>query len=174
VVVPTGSLQNENGVNLTRHGGASVFDGTNSRWRLGVAPCLEVLVDLPDYQGVFRGAGPSGFGNVVPAVKWQISPVPGKVDLAVTAGAGLPTGAAAIAGRSVEPYLQLPWSVALGSGFSVTGMDRFLHAGRPAQPLQQPVDRGDRARVPRALVRVRRIRRRLPARRRSEPPHQFR
>ena len=122
VVVPVGSLQNENGLNVSRRDGADVFDGSNSRWRLGIAPCLEVLVDLPNYVGTFRGNGPSGFGDVAPAVKWQISPVPGKIDLSITAGAGLPTGAAAIAGRGVQPYLQFPWSVELHDGWSITGM----------------------------------------------------
>src|SRR5258708_10134372 len=106
VVVPAGSLQNENGANVSRRAGADVFDGTSSRWRLGVAPCFEVLIDLPNYVGTFRGAGPSGFGDVAPALKWQISPVPGKIDLSVTAGAGLPSGALAVAGPGVQPYLQ--------------------------------------------------------------------
>src|ERR1700722_18928090 len=49
IVVPTGSLQNENGVNVSARDGRQSVDGTNSRWRLGIAPCLEVLVDLPTY-----------------------------------------------------------------------------------------------------------------------------
>src|SRR5258708_17626480 len=122
VGVPAGSLQNENGANVSGRAGADVFDGTNSRWRLGIAPCFEVLIDLPNYVGTFRGAGGSGFGDVAPAFKWQISPVPGKVDLSMTIGAGLPTGAGAIAGRGVQPYLQFPWSVELRDGWSVTGM----------------------------------------------------
>src|SRR5215831_14473079 len=122
VVVPAGSLQNENGANVSRRDGADIFDGTNSRWRLGIAPCFEVLIDLPNYVGALRGAGPSGFGNVAPAFKWQISPVPGKVDLSMTIGAGLPTGALGIAGPGVQPYLQFPWSVELGDGWAVTGM----------------------------------------------------
>jgi hypothetical protein len=122
VVVPVGSLQNENGWNVSRHDGADVIDGSNSRWRLGIAPCLEVLIDLPNYVGTSRGPGPSGFGDVAPAVKWQISPVPGKIDLSMTAGAALPTGARAIAGRGVQPYLQFPWSVELHDGFAITGM----------------------------------------------------
>jgi Putative MetA-pathway of phenol degradation len=122
VVVPVGSLQNENGANVSRRDGADVFDGTNSRWRLGIAPCFEVLIDLPNYVSTIRGAGPSGFGNVAPAVKWQISPVPGKFDLSMTVGAGLPTGALAIAGRGVQPYLQFPWSVELHDGWAITGM----------------------------------------------------
>ncbi len=83
--------------------------------------------------GTFRGAGPSGFGNVAPAFKWQISPVPGKFDLSTTAGAGLPTGAHAIAGRGVQPYLQFPWSVQLGGGWAFTGMvTNFLTPENPA------------------------------------------
>jgi hypothetical protein len=108
--VPVGSLQNENGSNISHRDGADVFDGTNSRWRLGVAPCFEVLVDVPDYTGTFRGSGPSGFGNVIPAMKWQASPVPGKFDISITAGAALPTGATAIAGPGVQPYLHFSQS----------------------------------------------------------------
>src|SRR3974390_1572628 len=63
VVVPVGSLQNESGGNGGRRAGPNVFDGSNSRWRLGIAPCLEVLIDLPNYVGTFHGAGPSGFGD---------------------------------------------------------------------------------------------------------------
>ncbi len=122
VVVPVGSLQNENGANVTRRSGADVFDGANSRWRLGVAPCFEVLIDLPNYVGALRGAGPSGFSDIAPAFKWQVSPAPGKFDLSVTAGAGLPTGARAITGRGVQPYLQFPWSLELGDGWAFTGM----------------------------------------------------
>jgi hypothetical protein len=122
VVIPVGSFQSENGVNLSRIGGGQIFDGTNSRVRLGIAPCLEVLLDLPNYVTAFRGPGPSGFTNVAPGLKWQISPIPGKFDLSITMGAGLPTGATAIAGPGVRPYLQFPWSVELGSGWAVTGM----------------------------------------------------
>jgi len=122
IVVPVGSLQNENGANLSRRAGADIFDGTNSRWRLGIAPCFEALIDLPSYVGTFRGAGDSGFGNLAPAFKWQVSPVPGKVDLSMTVGVGLPTGAPAVAGPGVQPYLQFPWSVELGHGWALTGM----------------------------------------------------
>ena len=56
-VVPFGSLQNENGINKSRLAGSEIFDGTNSRWRLGVTPCFEALIDLPNYVGTLRGAG---------------------------------------------------------------------------------------------------------------------
>jgi Putative MetA-pathway of phenol degradation len=123
VVVPAGSLQNENGVDTSRDRGANILSGTNSRWRLGIAPCLEALVDLPNYVTTFRGSGPSGFGDVAPAVKWQLSPLPGKFDLSVTVGAALPTGATGIAGPGVQPYVQIPWSIALGNGWALTGME---------------------------------------------------
>ena len=135
VVVPVGSLQNENGINVSRRAGADIFDGTNSRWRLGIAPCFEVLIDLPTYVGTFRGAGVSGFGDVAPAFKWQISPAPGKFDLSVTAGTGLPIGARAIAGPGVQPYLQFPWSVELGAGWGISGM--VTNFFMPADPVNK-------------------------------------
>src|SRR5262252_4810189 len=122
IVVPVGSLQNENGIDTSREHGADILSGTNSRWRLGIAPCLEVLVDLPNYVTAYRGAGPSGFGDVTPAAKWQISPLSDKIDLSITAGAALPTGATSVAGRGVQSYLQVPWSIDLGGGWALTGM----------------------------------------------------
>src|ERR1700722_12050964 len=92
VVVPAGSLQNENGVNFSTRNGSQIIDGTNPRWRLGIASCLELLVDLPTYSTPVRGPGSSGFSDVSPAIKWQVSPIPGKVDASVVFGVGLPTG----------------------------------------------------------------------------------
>jgi hypothetical protein len=88
-VVPVGSLQTESGINLGARDGGRTVDGTNSRWRLGSAPCLEVLVDLPTDFATVKAPGSSGFSDVAPAVKWQISPVPGKIDLSMTAGVAL-------------------------------------------------------------------------------------
>ena len=140
IVVPAGSLQNENGVDTSRDHGANILSGTNSRWRLGIAPCLEVLVDLPNYVTTLHGGGPSGFGDVAPAVKWQISPLPGKFDLSITAGAALPSGATGISGRGVQPYLQIPWSIALGQGWALTGMETnfFMPASDTKSPINRP------------------------------------
>ena len=122
LVVPEGSLQSENGVNVSARDGERIIDGTNSRLRLGVAPCLELLVDLPNYAANIHGVGSSGFSDVSPAIKWQVSPVPGTIDLSLVTGVALPTGATDIAGRGAQPYLQMPWSAALGSGWGVSGM----------------------------------------------------
>jgi len=132
-VVPLGSLQGENGINSTGNGSEKTIDGTNSRLRLGVAPCFEILVDLPDYVGGFRGAADSGFTNVVPAIKYQLSSLPESWNLSVTAGAGLPTGATRIAGPGVQPYLQFPWSHELGNGWGTSGM--FTAFFFPSNPL---------------------------------------
>ena len=122
LVVPQGSFQNENGINYSRREGGHEFDGTTSRLRWGLAPCFEVLVDLPTYFAAVNGPLNSGFSNVTPALKWQISPVPGKIDLSATLGAGLPGGTRAIAGPGVQPYVQFPWSWDLGGGWGVSGM----------------------------------------------------
>jgi hypothetical protein len=59
---------------------------------------------------------------VAPAIKWQVSPVPGKIDLSLVTGVALPTGALNIAGPGAQPYLQMPWSWELHDGWGVSGM----------------------------------------------------
>jgi len=131
VVVPFGSFQSENGINTYSRDGGREIDGTNTRWRLGIAPCLEIFVDLPTYFANIKAPGSSGWTDVAPAVKWQISPVPGKIDLSVTAGIFLPTGNARIAGSGAQPYVQLPWSWELHDGWGLSGM--FTEFFRPAE-----------------------------------------
>jgi hypothetical protein len=132
LVVPAGSLQIENGINSSARDGGRFVDGTNSRLRLGIAQCLELLVDTPTYFANFRGPGNSGFSDIAPALKWQISPIPGKVDLSAVFGVALPTGAAGIAGRGAQPYLQFPWSWELRGGWGLSGM--FTEFIRPSDP----------------------------------------
>jgi hypothetical protein len=135
VVVPLGSLQSENGADVAGQGGNHSFAGSESRLRFGIAPCLEVLVDLPSYlavNGSHTTALVSGWSDVAPALKWQISPAPGNFDLSAVFGAALPTGKAALAGPGVQPYLQFPWSKELGGGLSLTGMLTFFT--HPADP----------------------------------------
>ncbi|WP_291712744.1 transporter [Bradyrhizobium sp.] len=137
LVVPVGSFQSENGINFSARDGGRILDGTNTRWRLGIAPCLELLVDLPTYVSKLRAPGSSGFLDVAPAVKWQISPVPGKIDLSVVAGVALPTGTADVAGRGTQPYLQSPWSWELNDGWGLSGM--LTEFFRPAEPTMKRV-----------------------------------
>jgi hypothetical protein len=132
-VVPQGSLQFENGINFTMPEGSAVLDGTNTRVRLGIAPCLEVLVDVPTNSATLNGPAPSGFTDVVPAVKWQISPLPAKFELSAVAGVGLPTGSKALVGPGPQPYAQFPWSWELTAKWSINGMlTAFFHPSDPA------------------------------------------
>jgi Putative MetA-pathway of phenol degradation len=136
-VVPAGSLQFENGVNITTPDHSLSVDGTYTRARLGIAPCLEVLLDIPTYFATLSGPAPSGFTNLAPAVKWQISPVPAKIDLSAVAGVGLPTGTERLVGPGPQPYLQFPWSVELSELWSINGMfTTFFH---PSDPLSKEV-----------------------------------
>jgi hypothetical protein len=121
-VVPDGSFQAENGVNLTAHEASRIIDGTNTRIRLGVAHCIELLADLPDYFRSVHGRGPTDFSDAVPAVKVQLGPLPGSVALSATAGLGLPTGVSQISGHGYNPYVQFPWSREIGGGLSLSGM----------------------------------------------------
>src|SRR5271156_1489456 len=135
LVVPQGSFQSENGINFNQRDGGHEFDGTDSRLRWGIAPCLEVLVDIPTYFAPVSGPLNSGLTNVTPAIKWQISPLPGKIDLSATLGAGLPTGTKTIAGPGVQPYLQFPWSWQLGGGWGISGM--FTNFFMPSDPTNK-------------------------------------
>jgi hypothetical protein len=137
LVVPTGSFQSENGINFSAHHGGGSIDGSNTRWRLGVAPCLELFVDLPNYVGNSHAPRTSGFTDVAPGIKWQVSPVPGKIDLSLVAGAALPTGAIDIAGRGTQPYVQLPWSVKLHDGWGISGM--LTEFFRPEEPATKRI-----------------------------------
>ena len=137
VVVPVGSLQSENGVDLTSGGGTRVLDGTNTRLRVGLSPCVEFLVDLPSYSAGVQGPADWGFSNLSPAIKWQISPLPGKFDLSVTTGVALPTGASRISGPGAQPYLQFPWSVKLSDDWAANGM--VTEFFRPSDPVNRSV-----------------------------------
>jgi hypothetical protein len=131
VVVPAGSLQIEDGAELTAQGSARSLAAPNNRLRYGIADCAEILVDLPSYFSAVHAAN-WGFSDITPAVKYQLGPLPGDIDLAVTAGAALPTGAARIAGRGVQPYLQLPWSRDLDGGWGIGGqLTTFFSPSEP-------------------------------------------
>jgi hypothetical protein len=90
-------------------------------------------VDVPTYFDALSGHADTGFTNVTPPIKWQISPVPGNFDLSATFGAGLPTGTKAITGPGVQPYVQFPWSWELGGGWGLSGMLTSFIA--PADPV---------------------------------------
>ena len=120
-VVPYGSLQVENGVDWTRRQGSDVLSGTETRLRLGVAQCTEVLADVPTYFYSLNGRAASGFSDLVVSVKREL-PVPYGFHLSATAGVGLPTGATKVSGAGYDPYIQFPWSRRLSDDWSLHGM----------------------------------------------------
>ena len=122
VVVPEESLQIEYGINLTQQGVARLVDGPNTRVRFGLGGCSEFLVDLPNYTYSLTPGSLSGFSDISPALKHQIGPLPGGIDLSVTLGIALPTGNAAVSGSGYQPYLQFPWSHEFGGGWGISGM----------------------------------------------------
>jgi hypothetical protein len=138
VVVPKGSLQIENGVNASARDDSRFVDGTNTRLRAGIANCLELLIDMPSYFANVGGPDASGFSDVAPAIKWQISPMPGKVDLSAVFGVALPTGSVDVAGRGAQPYLQFPWSWELRSGWGLSGMlTEFIRPSDPTRAITE-------------------------------------
>lgn len=116
--VPPGSLQIENGVGVSRSGGVTSLDLPETRIRLGLSACTELLVDLPDYSRVL-GHGTHGFADIAPGIKHQVEDLPEPFQLWLAAGIALPTGNQQIAGRGAQPYIQVPASVDLTEGLTV-------------------------------------------------------
>jgi hypothetical protein len=123
VVVPTGSLQVENGFLETSSQGQSVVDGPESLLRLGIAKRTELRFTVPDYfYNLNTGAVGSGFGDFAFGVKEQLGPTPGKFDVSVILFLSFPTGANTVSSGGYDPGLQLPWSRALSSNWTAAGM----------------------------------------------------
>jgi hypothetical protein len=120
-VVPYGSLQVENGVDWTVRQRSDVISGTETRLRLGVAQCTEVLADVPTYFYSLDGHASSGFSDFVVSIKREL-PVPFGFDLSATGGLGFPTGASKISSHGYDPYIQFPWSRRLSEDWSLHGM----------------------------------------------------
>jgi hypothetical protein len=99
-----------------------LVDGPNTRVRFGLGGCNELLVDLPNYTYSLNPGSPSGFSDISPALKHQIGPLPGDIDLAATVGIAVPTGNPAVSGSGYQLYLQFPWSHELGGGWGISGM----------------------------------------------------
>ena len=121
-VVPVGSLQMENGAAVSRGQGVTTYDLPETRLRLGLIACTEILMDLPDYTHASMGAGMVGATNIAPAIKHQFLDVPDGVTLSGAIGTQINSGDKTLAGRGPAPFVQLPWSYDLGQGWSANGM----------------------------------------------------
>jgi Putative MetA-pathway of phenol degradation len=132
-VVSVGSLQVENGINVADWSDGTRLDGTNSRVRLGMVDCAEVLVDLPDYSFSPRSADVRGFTGIAPAGKLELEGLLQGLQVSIVTGVGLPTGASSNSGQSYKPYLQVPWSqTSLETGVCTECSPKLGFLGRPA------------------------------------------
>jgi len=116
VVVPQGSLQAENGIEVTWLGSNRSWDLPETLVRVGVAPTTELRLTAPDY---FSGVV-SGFGDTAIGVKQQL--LARGFDVSLVVSLSLPTGAGAISSHGYDPFVQLPWSRSLSKNWTVAGM----------------------------------------------------
>src|SRR5579859_4200798 len=99
--VPPGSLQIETGAGVSRSGGVTSLDAPETRLRLGIQSCTELIIDLPNYTHAF-GHGANGFGDISPGFKHQFEDLPEPFQLWLAGGVALPTGSREIAGRGAQ------------------------------------------------------------------------
>jgi hypothetical protein len=141
ISVPRGSFQAENGVAWTRttQNRSEAFDAAETRLRLGVADCFELVIDTPTYFNTTNGPASSGFNDNVLSFKWQL-PAFYKIHSAAAAGIAFPTGSPSLSGGGYDPYLQASWSRILYDGWGAGGMfSVFWFTGRSAQnPTFEP------------------------------------
>jgi hypothetical protein len=122
VVVPTGSLQVENGFLETSSQGQSVLDGPESLVRFGVAKRTELRFTVSDYFHNLNAGGGSGFGDFAFGVKQQLGPTRGKFDVSVILFLSFPTGTNSVSSGGYDPGLQVPWSRALSTNWTAAGL----------------------------------------------------
>ncbi|MGD1090906.1 MAG: transporter [Bryobacteraceae bacterium] len=119
VVVPSGALQAENGVEETMIQPHRAWDFPETVLRYGVASTTELRLTVPDY---FTEGISSGFGDLAVGMKQQLGPTRGGFDVSLVLTLSLPTGAKEISSHGYDPSVQLPWSHALSANWTAEGM----------------------------------------------------
>jgi len=121
VVVPCGSLQFENGFQVTKSSGQHSPDFPETSIRFGVAGRTELRMSVPDYfRNVGTASGADGFGDLELGLKEQLGPIHG-FDVSLVPSLSLPTGSHALSSHGYDPTFQLPWSRALTTSWTVAG-----------------------------------------------------
>jgi len=90
-VVPTWSMQLENGVTWSSEHQSNVVERPQTMLRIGVASCTEVFFGVPDYVSAIGGYASAGFSDFVTSSKYQFPHFVG-FDAAAIAGISFPTG----------------------------------------------------------------------------------
>jgi hypothetical protein len=127
IVVPRLSIQVESGLTWTVQDHQHTVSGTETLVRAGIGQRFELRAGLPDYfLNLSSGRHPGGLGDASLGVKQQLGPVPGDVQLSIIAGTSFPSGTTGISTHGVDPFLKVPWSKELESGWSVGGMQSIF------------------------------------------------
>jgi len=121
VVVPCGSLQFENGFQVTGTGDQHTPDFPETSIRFGIAVKTELRILVPNYfQNDAAASGANGFGDLSLGLKQQLGPI-GGFDISLIPSVSVPTGANFISSHGYDPTLQLPWSRSLTKTWTVAG-----------------------------------------------------
>jgi hypothetical protein len=119
VVVPSSSLQVENGVQVTTAVGRRTVDGPESLLAFGLTDSTELRFTVPDYNYSALG---SGLGDLTLGVKQQVAHTGTGFDASLIVFLTFPTGANAESSHGYDPGLQLPWSQKISENWTAAGM----------------------------------------------------
>lgn len=139
LAVPRGSFQIESGVASTWYVGSTIFDATETRLRLGIADCFELVLDTPSYSYALDRGVTSGFGDTVLSFKRELPALYG-IDSGAAAGLAFSSGSPHYSGRGYDPFIQWSWSRDLPGGWGAGGMfSLFWFTSRSGQnPTFEP------------------------------------
>ena len=130
VVVPCGSLQFENGFQVTGTGGQRSLDFPETSVRFGISAKTELRFSAPNYLlNDASASGANGPGDVSLGFKQQLGPIRG-FDVCIVPSFSLPTGTKSISSHGYDPTVQLPWSRSLTKAWTVAGQ---LGVGWPTE-----------------------------------------
>ena len=117
--MPSGSLQLENGVQITTSAGQRTFDGPESLLAFGLTDSTELRFTVPDYN---YSALDSGLGDLTLGIKQQFAHTGTGFDASLIVFLTFPTGASAESSHGYDPGLQLPWSQKISEKWTAAGM----------------------------------------------------
>jgi hypothetical protein len=129
IVVPCGSLQFENGLQVTTANGSQRgLDLPETAVRFGIAGKTELRFAAPNY---FYNDDTSfgytnGWGDLTVGLKQQLGPARGGFDVSLIPALSLPTGANLLSSHGYDPSLQMPWSHPFRKSWTVAGMLSLL------------------------------------------------
>jgi len=117
--VPSGTLQVENGLQITAAVGERTVDGPESLVVFGLTDATELRFTVPDYIHAATGLS---FGDLALGVKQQIGHTSSGFDVSLIVFLSFPAGAKSVSSHAYDPGLQLPWSQKVSENWTAAGM----------------------------------------------------